>query len=151
MPDGELMAASPMEWTPSEVWEWLRQESVRAAEMWLFEIPYTSAVMLESPPGEDGSFDFAIFAVVDALALPGTPLRGRPFGSGTFATREEFLNQVGQAVRQVRGRGDRATQREVARMMAFGSVFGLGDPPRQLRHWTTEFGFLNWRDLLSNF
>ncbi len=150
-PDGELMAASPMEWTPLEVWEWLRQETVRAAQTWLFELPYTAAVMLESPPGEDGNFNFAAFAVVDVLALPTGIHQGRPVGSGTFATREELLYQVGQAVRQVRGRGDRATQREVAGVMAFGSIFGLGDPSRQLRHWTTEFGFLDWRDLLSNF
>ena len=150
-PRGEIMGTNPMEWSISEVWEWLRQETVRAAQTWLFDTPYIPTVMLKSPPDEDGSFDFAIFAVVDSLALPTGTLQGRPVGSGIFTSREVFLKQVRQAAQELRGKGKTATQIKVAEEMEFRNIFGSGDPSRQLRHWTTEFGFLGWRDLLSNF
>ena len=149
-PDGELMATSPMEWTLSEVWEWLKQETVRAAGMWLFEFPYAPTVMLKAPPDEDGSFDFATFAVIDGLALSTAPLRGRPVGSGIFTTREEFLYQVDQAAEEVRRRGDKATQNRIAQVMAFRNISGPANPSRQLRHWVNQFGFLDWRDLLNH-
>ena len=139
-----------MEWTLSEVWEWLKQETVRAAGMWLFEFPYAPTVMLKSPPNEDGSFDFATFAVIDGLALPTAPLRGRPVGSGTFATREEFLIQVRLAVQQVESSGSKLTQENVAATLVRKDMAWRSDPVRQLQRWLRSFGFPSWSDFLNS-
>ena len=117
--------------------------------MWLFDTPYVPTVILESPPDESGSLEFATFAVVGQLAIPAGSLGGRPVGTGTFSSREEFLRSVRRAAEEVRERRGRVTQHEVAEMMAFRDLLGPLDPSRQLRRLTDKFGFFGWSDLIN--
>jgi hypothetical protein len=148
--DGELMTTSPLEWDVWTVWEWLSQESIRAAEMWLFGMPYAPVVMLNTPPDEHGNLEFATFAVIDQLVLPSGPLRGRPVGTGTFSDREEFLLATRVASSDVRRRQNKVTQERVADVMKNKALLGSANPVRQLRRYTSSFGFVDWPDLLNH-
>ena len=128
-------------------WDWVREESIRAAEMKLLGFIYAPALVIEEPPAENGNYRLTNFALVKAL--PDGPLGGRPAGSQIFSTPDEFLLHVRRAVQELRLNGRKTTQAGVADHMSFNEVFGVGDPARQLRRLAQEFGYHNWKDLLS--
>ena len=140
------MAVQPGGFGLWEYWDWVREESVRVAEILLFELPYSPEIVLSEPPSEEG-FKFARFAVVDALPLG--KLRGRPFGSGLFQTREDFVMRVRYAFHELRATGRNPTSRDVADLLARKGVLSLADPARQLRRSSREFGFRDWNELIS--
>jgi hypothetical protein len=74
-------------------------------------------------------------------------VRGRPPGSGQFASRDEFLAVIGPVISKLHQQGRRATQREVSDFFSCHSSFPLCDE-RQLRRWAKQFGFATWQDLL---
>lgn len=61
----------------------------------------------------------------------GLTLRGRPLGSGTWTSREEFEDALRRAVTEVRSEGGKVTQESVAQH--------LYTSDRQLRDWLQQF------------
>jgi hypothetical protein len=68
----------------------------------------------------------------------GFTLRGRPLGSGTWASREEFEDALRQAVTKVRSEGSKVTQESVAQHLYTND--------RQLRAWIEHFQ-VNWLEI----
>jgi hypothetical protein len=67
----------------------------------------------------------------------GIVLRGRPRGTGIYASSEEFAYDLKQAVAEVRSNGGKVTQETVAER--------LRTTDRQLRKWLQEHG-IAWRE-----
>lgn len=71
----------------------------------------------------------------------GTTLSHRPPGSGTFASADEFMSTLRDAVRAVRSAGLKPTQKNVGQF--------LNADERQLRRWCRKYTGLSWRELLK--
>jgi hypothetical protein len=77
-------------------------------------------------------------------------LRGRPAGTGTFRSREEFEQAVITAMRQLHKQGRAVTQESVAPLLPQSqraSTYSSNPvTARQLRQWCQDFG-LPWEEL----
>ena len=71
----------------------------------------------------------------------GLTFRGRPPGSGTWASREEFMDALRQAVTKVRSEGGKVTQESVA--------LHLYTNDRQLRDWIKRFK-VEWAEVKNS-
>jgi hypothetical protein len=149
-PDAVLDTLCPFRLDLGLFWGWVKEESCRAAELWLVGQPYAPTVVLEEPPGAEGELRLARFTSVSPDGLGLRTLRGRPLGSGVFENRQAFLAEIRLAVARVNDRGKRVTQERVAEVLAQKALIGTNSPDRQLRRWSTEFGFSDWRNLLAH-
>jgi len=70
----------------------------------------------------------------------GLALRGRPKGSGSWASRQEFEARLREAVATVRADKGKPTQENVAPLLCTSA--------RQLRAWLHKFG-MNWKQVIS--
>jgi hypothetical protein len=77
-----------------------------------------------------------------------TPTPGRPRGTGSFTSEEEFVRAVAGALNAVVERGRKPTQEAIAGF--FCETAGVPDcRARQLRKWSKQFNFRSWQDVLS--
>ena len=106
-------------------------------------------MVLETPPHGDTDWQLARFTSLPTGDQSNGALRGRPQDSGVFENRQTFLDEVSRAVYQVRSQGNRVTQERVAGVLSQRAFAGSSDPVRQLRRWTGDFGYNDWRDLLN--
>jgi len=143
-----LTTVSPTELPMQFFWNWIKEEAVRAAGLWLVGFPYAPSVVLETIPNGDSDWQLARFT---SLSTDGQTLspRGRPFGSGIFENREEFLKEIRRAVTELEKKGKRITQELVADVLYERDLLSIGSAERQLRRWVREFGYTDWKDLLN--
>lgn len=66
---------------------------------------------------------------------------GRPVGSGTFQSAEEFREVMGEIIRELDEQGKKPLQKTVADRYDCS--------PRQLRDWCKEFTGLKWKDFVN--
>jgi hypothetical protein len=129
--------------------EWLWQEAIRAAGFWLLGMPCAPTVVLAVPPTDNSELQLAIFTSESTDKQPDN-LRGRPFGSGIFEHYQAFLQEIRLAVVRLEQRGQRVTQERVAEVLFQKGLIGGQSSERQLRRWVREFGFSDWRDVLTH-
>lgn len=139
-----LMTICPDDLPTRTFWEWFKEEVARAAELTLIDTAYAPSFVVVEPPVEYWDLKLAKFT---SLNKGNKLLKGRPFGSCIFENRDAFLNEVRIASERVKTRGNKITQERVAEMLSEKGLLGMENPERQLRRWTTEFGFNNWSDL----
>ena len=144
-----LSTVAPMQLPLHLFWNWIKEEAVRAAGLWLVGYPYAPTVVLETPPTQGSDWQLARFTSMPTEEQSLDTLRGRPFGSSIFENREAFLLEIKLAVAQVQARGNRVTQERVAEALSQRALMGSSGAERQLRRWVKEFGYADWRDLLN--
>ena len=131
-------------------WNWIKEEAARAAGLWLIGFPYAPTVVLETYPDEDSDWQLARFTSLPTDEQSFTS-RGRPFGSGTFENREQFLEEIRLAMTQIKSRGKRVTQERVAEVLSQDrALLSVNNAERQLRRLVKEYGYAGWRDLLKS-
>lgn len=144
-----LATVSPMQFPMRFFWNWIKEEAIRAAGLWLVEYPYAPLVVLEAPPDPSSDWELARFTSLPTDEQSFT-CRGRPLGSGVFENRQGFLEEVRLAVGQVKSRGNLVTQERVAEAMSERGIMAISGADRQLRHWSEKFGFAGWKALLRS-
>ena len=144
-----LTTVYPTELSVHTFWDWIREEAVRAAGLWLIDYPYAPAVVLETYPDEDHEWQLARFTSLPAEDNLISP-RGRPVGSGVFENREAFLGEIRMAVAHLNLQGNRVTQKGVAKALFQSALLGSDSAERQFRRWVRGFGFASWKDLLNH-
>jgi hypothetical protein len=74
----------------------------------------------------------------------------RPVGSGTFASKEEFLAVISAVVNELQKQGTRVTEARVANYLRDNSrITSIEEPDRQLQLWSRGFGLNHWREVLN--
>jgi len=114
----------------------------------LAEYPTEGHRAAEAPVAGDLAFSVrgkgrALIEILDSAErwwgqFRGLTFRGRPPGTGTWESREHFLNELLQAVAKTRSEGDKATQENVA--------LRLHIDVRHLRRLLGQFG-ISWDDI----
>lgn len=145
---------------PSELLDWyircrlaraLTAEAVQAA---ITEVQRTTARrlrqaldagLLEEAAYQQDILEHQLEALRSWVNPPRRP-RGRPKGSGYFATRQEFMTVVLRAMRHVQQYDPPVTKAKVARV--FQETSSVKTSYRQLKTWLDGFD-LSWQDLLS--
>jgi hypothetical protein len=145
----ELEAICPGNLPLRKFWEWAQEEAVRAAAHWLMKLPYAATFVVIKPPSEVWDIQLFKFTSSTSENCRLDVSSGRPFGSSVFRDGESFLKEIISAAEHVKSRGDRITQERVAAVLSEKGLLGSGNPERQLRRWTEEFGFRNWLDLVA--
>jgi hypothetical protein len=152
----EVLHALPFEGFEKAMWA-LRVEQVEgtvASTLNLFglaEYPTERHQALGVPVAGDLAFSiygkgrFLTEELLDAAErwwgqFRGLALRGRPPGTGTWESREEFEEALRRAVAEVRSEGSKVTQESVAQH--------LYTDDRQLRAWSEHFR-VNWLEIRS--
>ena len=119
-----LVTVCPLDLPLQLLWHWIQQEAVRAAGLWLVGQSYAPTIVLEEPPGEDGELRLARFTSVIGSTSNIVNQGGRPFGNGTFDSREALLQEIRLAVAELEKGGRRFTQEGVAGSVANNGLVG---------------------------
>jgi hypothetical protein len=82
--DGTPSIVRPEDLPVELAMEWVRQETARGAELWLFGLPYTPDIILEKHPAEGEEPQLRIFTVAEPRRLSSAKRQGRPLGSTVF-------------------------------------------------------------------
>ena len=131
-PDHSLETICPYEEMPTRFfWKWVREESVRAAGLWLIKHPYAITVVVAEPPVD--SKPLQLYRFTSNPEDQHKFLKGRPFGSGIFENKEVFLSEIRSAIAKIRERDNKVTQEGVAEVLSQKGLVGMAQPVSQLR------------------
>src|SRR5919106_1114429 len=147
--DGTPSIVRPEDLPVDLAMEWVRQETARGAELWLFGLPYTPDIILEKHPAEGEDPQLRVLATSEAFELPAGPRPGRPPGTGTFRGRDDFLGHIHIVVKMLQQEGRRPSEARVAELLLQQNLAGgYLDPVHQLKRWARKFGFAHWHEVL---
>ena len=126
-PDHSLETICPYEEMPTRFfWKWVREESVRAAGLWLIKHPYAITVVVAEPPVD--SKPLQLYRFTSNPEDQHKFLKGRPFGSGIFENKEVFLSEIRSAIAKIRERDNKVTQEGVAEVLSQKGLVGMAQP-----------------------
>ncbi len=150
----EILNALPFEGDEKAMWALRveRREHATVNTLDLFGLAEYKSYSVIGPWAVAGKLAFSmrgqdrsLIDLVDAAEkwwaqFRGLAFKGRPPGTGTWSSREDFEDALNRAVTKTRSEGDKATQENVVKR--------LQTDARQLRSHLKRFG-INWREVIK--